>query len=172
MGYLNNTAATAVTFDAAGFFHTGDVGFIDTHGLVHVHDRIKELIKVRGQQVAPAELEDVLQGHPLVRDCAVLSIPDAYSGEKPKAYVVLPPNVRPTAELGLLLLQDVRARKSRFEWLREIEFADSVPKSPTGVLLRRVLLARERDALRVKGLCVRDDDDDDGHDDDVRGSRL
>jgi len=89
MGYLDNAAATAETFDSDGFFHTGDVGYIDHEGFLHIQDRIKEMIKVRGQQVAPAELEDALLGHAAVEDCAVLGIADDYSGEKPKAYVLV-----------------------------------------------------------------------------------
>jgi acyl-CoA synthetase (AMP-forming)/AMP-acid ligase II len=156
MGYLDNPRATAETFDADGFFHTGDVGRFDDEGFLYIEDRIKEMIKVRGQQVAPAELEDALLGHDAVEDCAVLGIPDDYSGEKPKAYVVLKPGRTPSEDLGRQLLEWVQARKSRFKWLREVEFADSVPKSPTGKLLRRILKANDK-ASRVRGLCVRDD---------------
>jgi acyl-CoA synthetase (AMP-forming)/AMP-acid ligase II len=156
MGYLDNPRATAETFDADGFFHTGDVGRFDDEGFLYIEDRIKEMIKVRGQQVAPAELEDALLGHDAVEDCAVLGIPDDYSGEKPKAYVVLKPGRTPSEDLGKQLLEWVQARKSRFKWLREVEFADSVPKSPTGKLLRRILKANDK-ASRVRGLRVRDD---------------
>jgi acyl-CoA synthetase (AMP-forming)/AMP-acid ligase II len=156
MGYLDNPQATAETFDADGFFHTGDVGRFDSEGFLYIEDRIKEMIKVRGQQVPPAELEDALLGHAAVEDCAVLGIPDDYSGEKPKAYVVLKPGQVASEELGRQLLRWVQARKSRYKWLREVEFTDSVPKSPTGKLLRRVLKANEK-APRARGICVRDD---------------
>lgn len=82
MGYLGNPAATQETFDQDGYLHTGDVGHIDEEGLIHIEDRIKEMIKVKGLQVPPAELEDLLLGHPDVEDCAVLGIPDDYSGER------------------------------------------------------------------------------------------
>lgn len=169
MGYLDNPAATAETFDTDGFFHTGDVGRIDAEGLVRIEDRIKEMIKVRGQQVAPAELEDCLLGHPRVVDVAVLGVPDAYSGEKPKAFAVVMGKkegdaaetqgheVQNKVALGRELLKWVQERKSRYKWLREIEFVDAVPKSPTGKLLRRVLAGEERRAGRVKGIWVRDD---------------
>lgn len=81
MGYLNNEAATRETF-VDGWLRTGDVGHIDDEGLIHIEDRIKEMIKVRGLQVPPAELEDLLLGHPDVEDAAVTSVPDDYSGEK------------------------------------------------------------------------------------------
>lgn len=82
MGYLDNEKATKETFDSDGFLHTGDVGHIDSEGLFHIEDRIKEMIKVKGLQVPPAEMEDCLLGHPDVEDCAVLGIPDMYSGER------------------------------------------------------------------------------------------
>ena len=157
MGYLDNPTATAESFQN-GFFHTGDVGHIDEEGLIHIEDRIKEMIKVRGQQVPPAELEDVLQGHDAVEDCAVLGIPDAYSGEKPKAYVVLKEKVEPTEELGRSLLRFVREKKSRYKWILEIEFTQQIPKSPTGKLLRRILKAADREKSRERGLCVRDEE--------------
>ncbi|EMF13633.1 acetyl-CoA synthetase-like protein [Sphaerulina musiva SO2202] len=157
MGYLDNAAATAETFDSDGFFHTGDVGYIDHEGFLHIQDRIKEMIKVRGQQVAPAELEDALLGHAAVEDCAVLGIADDYSGEKPKAYVLVRAGVEASEGLGRELLEFVRERKSRYKWLKEVEFTRVIPKSPTGKLLRRVLKAGDGDAKRVRGIVVRDE---------------
>ncbi|KAK5116344.1 hypothetical protein LTR85_009316 [Meristemomyces frigidus] len=154
MGYLDNPTATAETFKD-GWLHTGDVGHIDADGLIHIEDRIKEMIKVKGQQVPPAELEDLLLGHEAVEDCAVLGIQDVYAGERPKAYVVLKENVRPTEEVGTRLLRFVKEKKVRYKWITEIEFTDAIPKSPTGKLLRRVLKARDREKNRVTGLCVR-----------------
>lgn len=156
MGYLDNPAATAETFDSEGFFHTGDVGHIDEEGLIHIEDRIKEMIKVKGQQVAPAELEDLLLGHPEVEDCAVLGIQDEYAGERPKAYVVLKKGVDQSEEVGRRLLQFVKDRKVRYKWIVEIEFTDQVPKSPTGKLLRRVLKVRNKEG-KERGLRVRDE---------------
>ena len=157
MGYLGNPTATAETFDENGFLHTGDVGYLDEEGLFHIEDRIKEMIKVKGQQVAPAELEDTLLGHDLVEDCAVLGIQDTYAGERPKAYVVLKQGVRPSQEVGKHLLQFIKERKVRYKWVREVEFTDVVPKSPTGKLLRRVLKARDREKGRVRGVVVKDE---------------
>jgi 4-coumarate--CoA ligase len=156
MGYLHNATATAETFKD-GWLHTGDVGNIDEEGLIRIEDRIKEMIKVKGQQVPPAELEDLLLGHELVEDCAVLGIPDPYAGERPKAYVVLKSGVSQSQEVGKQLLQYVKEKKSRYKWITEIEFTDIIPKSPTGKLLRRVLKASDRQSGRVKGVSVRDD---------------
>ena len=156
MGYLNNPAATAETFDEDEFLHTGDVGFIDEEGLLHIEDRIKEMIKVKGQQVAPAELEDFLLGQDAVEDCAVLGVQDDYSGERPKAYVVLKKNVKASEAVGKALMKALQEKKVRYKWLAEMEFTDSIPKSPTGKLLRRVLKANDRESGRVKGLIVKD----------------
>ena len=157
MGYLNNPTDTAETFDKDGFFHTGDVGYLDEEGLFHIEDRIKEMIKVKGQQVPPAELEDLLLGHELVEDCAVLGIRDDYAGERPKAYVVPKQGVEPSQEVGRKLLKFVKEKKVRYKWIVEIEFTDVVPKSPTGKLLRRVLKAHDRKKERVRGVWVRDE---------------
>lgn len=89
MGYLNNPSATASTYDKDGYLHTGDLGSISSDGFITIHDRLKELIKVRGHPVPPATLEDLLHGHPSVADCAVVGVPDEYSGEVPQAWVVL-----------------------------------------------------------------------------------
>ena len=153
MGYLKNEKATRETFDEEGYLHTGDQGFIDEEGLVTITDRIKEMIKVKGIGVAPAEMEDLLLGHPKVEDCAVLGIQDDYSGELPKAYVVLKPGVGPNDDLGKELLAYVRERKVRHKWIKEIEFVNEIPKSSSGKILRRVL----RDGRTAeKSLIVRD----------------
>lgn len=152
MGYLNNEAATRETFDADGFLHTGDIGTIDEAGFIHITDRIKEMIKVKGIAVAPAELEDLLLGHPDVEDCAVLGILDDYAGERPKAYVVLKPGRKPSEDMGRRLLAYVmEKKKARYKWIREVEFAESVPKSPSGKILRRVLRDKERRKTPVGG---------------------
>lgn len=157
MGYLGNEAATIEAFEEEGFLHTGDVGYIDKEGLLHIEDRIKEMVKVKGIQVAPAELEDLLLGNEMVEDCAVLGVPDDYAGERPKAYVVVKRGVPVTMETGRQLLKYVRESKVRYKWLVEIEFAESVPKTPTGKLLRRILKVNEKDATRKRGLVVKDE---------------
>ncbi|ORY67584.1 4-coumarate-CoA ligase [Pseudomassariella vexata] len=154
MGYLGNEAATKESFDDEGYLHTGDVGHITTEGLIYIEDRIKEMIKVKGLQVPPAELEDSLLSHPDVEECAVLGIPDSYTGERPKAFVVLKQGVWPSVEMGRRLLDIVMKRKVRYKWLVEIEFTDSIPRNGAGKLLRRVLKGMDQDKNRVKGLRV------------------
>ena len=97
-GYLNNPEATAATIDDDGWLHTGDIGHVDEDGHVFVVDRLKELIKYKGFQVAPAELEAVLLTHPAVADAAVIGLPDEEAGEVPAAFVVLHQGPRPRAE--------------------------------------------------------------------------
>lgn len=156
MGYLNNTQATKDTFDKDGFLHTGDVGSIDEEGMITIVDRLKEMIKVKGIGVAPAELEDLLLGHPDVEDTAVLGVWDEYAGERPKAYVVLKSTARNETDrkdIAIKLLQYVQQRKVRDKWIKEIEIIDQIPKSPSGKILRRVLKDMARSGK--KGLVIR-----------------
>lgn len=153
MGYLKNPAAAAESFDKDGFLHTGDIGSISEEGLIRIVDRIKEMIKVKGIAVAPAELEDLLLGHPDVADCAVMGVKDDYAGERPKAYVVLREGLRKSETIGEALMQYVSEQKVRFKWVEEVEFVNAVPKSPSGKLLRRVLKEQERNGPH--GMIVR-----------------
>lgn len=156
MGYLNNEKATRETFDKEGFLHTGDIGKLDEDGLISIVDRAKELIKVKGEQVAPAELEDLLLGHPDVEDVAALGIPDDYAGERPKAYVVLQKGKRGNPEeTGKKLIKYVQEKKVRHKWIKEIEIVEEIPKSASGKILRRVL--RDMSKAGKKGVVVRDD---------------
>jgi 4-coumarate--CoA ligase len=100
MGYLNDEKTTREAYTADGFLKTGDQAMISEEGLVTITDRIKEMIKVKGIAIAPAELEDLLLGHPKVEDCAIMGVTDEYSGEKPKAYVVPKLGVNPGQDLG------------------------------------------------------------------------
>lgn len=155
MGYLNNEKATKETFDADGFLHTGDQGSIDEAGILTITDRIKEMIKVKGIGVAPAELEDHLLGHPKVEDVAVLGKLDEYSGEVPKAYIVPKPGNEARQDLGRELIKYVKEHKVRYKAVKEIEFIDEIPKSASGKILRRVLRDRERGD--VHGVVVREE---------------
>ena len=135
-GYLGNEAATAATIDADGWLHTGDIGHIDADGHLFVVDRLKELIKYKGFQVPPAELEALLLTHPAVADAAVIGQPDEEAGEIPAAYVVLKPGQETTAEE----IQEVVAGKvASYKQLRKITFIEAVPKSASGKILRRLL---------------------------------
>ncbi|KAK3724517.1 hypothetical protein LTR37_001141 [Vermiconidia calcicola] len=156
MGYLNNEKATRETFDEDGYLHTGDQGSIDEDGVITILDRIKEMIKVKGIGVAPAELEDLLLGHPKVEDVAVLGIKDDWAGEVPKAYIV-PKGGEANADaiLGRELMAYVREKKVRYKAVKEVEFIDVIPKSASGKILRRVLRDRERSGVR--GVVVREE---------------
>ncbi|KAJ4252318.1 hypothetical protein NW762_010915 [Fusarium torreyae] len=140
MGYLDNAKATEETFDKDGFLHTGDVGHIDDEGFLSITDRLKEMIKVKGIGVAPAELENILLGHPHVEDVAVCGIADERAGERPKAFVVLKSaEASRSVEAARDLLEHVKKEKARHKWLKEIEVVSLIPKSPAGKILRRKL---------------------------------
>lgn len=138
-GYLNKPEATALTIDSEGWLHTGDIGYADEDGHFFIVDRAKELIKYKGFQVPPAELEAVLLTHPCVADAAVIPIPDDEAGEVPKAIIVLRQPVE-----GDALLEYVADRVARHKRIRHIEFVDKIPKSPSGKILRRVLVDLEK----------------------------
>src|SRR5262249_41020766 len=126
-GYLNNPAATAAMIDAEGWLHTGDVGYADPDGCLHVVDRVKELIKYKGMQVAPAEIEAVLLAHPAVADAAVVPSPDAEAGEVPKAFLVLKGEATPEE-----IMAWVAARVAPHKRLRRLEVIGQIPKSVSG----------------------------------------
>jgi acyl-CoA synthetase (AMP-forming)/AMP-acid ligase II len=142
-GYLNDEAATRHTIDDEGWLHTGDIGYVDDDGYFFLVDRLKELIKYKGFQVPPAELEAILLGHPAIADAAVIPVPDEEAGEIPKAYVVLKDEV--TAEE---IMAFVAERVAPHKKVRLVEFAEEIPKSASGKILRRVLVEKERAASR------------------------
>jgi acyl-CoA synthetase (AMP-forming)/AMP-acid ligase II len=137
--YLNNPDATAATLDADGWLHTGDVAYVDEDGYFYIVDRLKELIKYKGYQVAPAELEAVLLTHPAVADCAIVRFPEEDAGEVPKAFVVIRAPVDAEA-----LMAYVAERVAPYKKIRMVEFIDVIPKSAAGKILRRELIARDR----------------------------
>jgi acyl-CoA synthetase (AMP-forming)/AMP-acid ligase II/pimeloyl-ACP methyl ester carboxylesterase len=139
LGYLNNPKATAETIDPDGWLRTGDLVTVDSDGWFRVVDRLKELIKYKGNQVAPAELESVLLTHPAVADVAVIASPDDDAGEVPMAFVVL----RSPASADELM-RYTADRVAPYKKVRRLEFIDQIPKSPSGKILRRTLVERER----------------------------
>jgi acyl-CoA synthetase (AMP-forming)/AMP-acid ligase II/NAD(P)-dependent dehydrogenase (short-subunit alcohol dehydrogenase family) len=152
-GYLGNPLATAATIDPGGWVHTGDIVTVDAAGWYRVTDRVKELIKYKGYQVAPAELEGLLLTHPAVADAAVVRSPDQAAGEVPKAFVVL----RAPATAAELMAW-VAERVAPYKRVRRIEFTDRIPTSPSGKILRRHLVDRERgeaDPPRARAVTVR-----------------
>jgi acyl-CoA synthetase (AMP-forming)/AMP-acid ligase II/NAD(P)-dependent dehydrogenase (short-subunit alcohol dehydrogenase family) len=149
-GYLGNPEATAAMIEPDGWVHTGDIVLVDHEGWFRTVDRIKELIKYKGHQVAPAELEAVLLGHPAVAGAAVIASPDEQAGDVPKAFVVL----RSPASADELL-RYVADRVAPYKKVRLLEFIDTIPTSPSGKVLRRLLVERDRATRELR----RDDGD-------------
>jgi len=141
-GYLENLKATAETIDEEGFLHTGDIAYMDKDGDFFIVDRLKELIKAKGYQVAPAELEDLLMQSPDIADAAVIGVTAARDGdgEVPKAFVVKKPESSIDEEGVKKFIAD---QVVDYKQLGHVEFVDSVPKSPAGKILRKELRARE-----------------------------
>ncbi|MGW7249175.1 4-coumarate--CoA ligase family protein [Streptomyces decoyicus] len=140
-GYLGRPAETDAMIDPDGWLHTGDIGRADDDGWLYVVDRVKELIKYKGYQVAPADLEALLLGHDAIADAAVIGVVDADGNEVPKAFVV--------RQRGARLSEDeviayVAGQVAPYKKVRRVEFLDSVPRATTGKILRRELRARER----------------------------
>jgi acyl-CoA synthetase (AMP-forming)/AMP-acid ligase II len=140
-GYLDDPDANAAILEPDGWLHTGDIGHADDDGYLFVVDRLKELIKYRGFQVPPAELEALLVQHPAVMDAAVIPAPDPNAGEVPKAFVVRAPGAELTEGE---LMSYVSERVPSYKKIRRVEFIDEIPRSLSGKILRRVLVERER----------------------------
>ena len=143
-GYLNNPSATEDMIDNDNWLHSGDIGKADDDGYLYVVDRVKELIKYKGLQVAPAELEGIIQSHPAVADVAVIPSPDEEAGEIPKAFVVVKPDATLTEDE---VIAYVAERVSPQKKVRKVEFIDAIPKVPSGKILRRQLVERERQSI-------------------------
>jgi acyl-CoA synthetase (AMP-forming)/AMP-acid ligase II len=144
-GYLEDPAATARTLDADGWLRTGDIATFDGQGW-RIVDRLKELIKYKGYQVAPAMLEALLLTHPAVADACVIPVADEDAGEIPKAFVVARAPISVDE-----LMAFVGERVAPHERVRALELIDEIPKSASGKLLRRVLVERERARVRAAG---------------------
>ncbi|MDP9257663.1 MAG: AMP-binding protein [Actinomycetota bacterium] len=145
LGYLGDEAATASTLTSDGWLRTGDIATIDEAGRFRVVDRLKELIKYKGYQVPPAQLEGILLTHPQIADACVVPVRDEEAGEVPKAFVV-PREGQALDPLEVMAF--VAGRVAPHMRVRACELIDVIPKSPSGKLLRRVLVEREREAGR------------------------
>nr|KAG5691614.1 hypothetical protein BaRGS_023785 [Batillaria attramentaria] len=139
-GYLHNQEATDEMIDKDGWLHTGDLGILREDGFVVIEDRLKELIKYKGFQVPPAELEGLLLTHPAVQDVGVIGIPEEGVGELPRAYIVLKPKASASAEDFIKFVEDNAAPSKRLRG--GVEFVEEIPKTASGKILRRVLKAK------------------------------
>ncbi len=135
-GYLNNETATRETIDDDGWLHTGDLAQVDANGCVYIVDRLKELIKYKGYQVPPAELEAVLLSHPAIADAAVVGVTDAEGEEVPKAFVVKQSDADLTADE---VIDFVAGQVAPYKKVRQVAFIDAIPKSASGKILRKDL---------------------------------
>ena len=137
LGYLRNEEATADTIDADGYLHTGDLARVSADGVVFIVDRLKELIKYKGYQVPPAELEALLLTHPDIADAAVIGALDEESGEEiPKAFVVAQSGADVSADDVIGFVAD---KVAPYKKVRTVEFVERIPKSASGKILRKDL---------------------------------
>jgi acyl-CoA synthetase (AMP-forming)/AMP-acid ligase II len=140
-GYWENPKETADTLPGGGWIRTGDIVQVDDEGYVTILDRKKEMIKYKGYQIAPAELEALLLEHPAVMDSAVIPKRDAEAGEVPKAFVLIRDGQQVSAEELMLFVAE---RVAPYKKVREVEFVQAIPKTPSGKILRRELIEQER----------------------------
>nr|XP_043635008.1 probable CoA ligase CCL5 [Erigeron canadensis] len=146
-GYLGNEEATAATIDSDGWLKTGDLCYFDEDGCLYIVDRLKELIKHNGYQVAPAELESILLGHPEILDAAVIPLEDEEAGEVPMAYVVRAAG----SQLGEdQVIQFVASQVAPFKKVKKVSFINVIPKSAAGKILRKDLVAQSKLYVRSK----------------------
>ncbi|HEX5946309.1 MAG TPA: long-chain-fatty-acid--CoA ligase [Acidimicrobiales bacterium] len=139
-GYWNNPAATAEAVTPDGWFRTGDAGYLDADGFVYLHDRVKDMIVSGGENVYPAEVENVLARHPAVADVAVIGVPDDTWGEAVKAIVVLSPESGLAAEdIERELIAFARASLAGYKLPKSVDVTDALPRNPSGKLLKREL---------------------------------
>ncbi|KAL3874087.1 hypothetical protein ACJMK2_037150 [Sinanodonta woodiana] len=139
-GYFRNEKATREMITNDGWLKTGDIGYVRKDGRFIITDRLKELIKYKGFQVAPAELENLLLKHPAIQDAAVIGMPDDQAGELPRAYIVTKPNIKVSAEE---IMKYVETNVAAYKKLRGgVEFIKEIPKNPSGKILRRILKER------------------------------
>lgn len=152
-GYLNKPDLTKDVFMEDGYFKTGDIGYEDANGNLFITDRVKELIKYKGFQVAPAELEGILLGHAKVDDAAVIGVySDEQASELPRAYIKLSAGVEANASTEQEIVEYLHSKVAGHKKLRGgLRFADEIPKSASGKILRRIL----KDQAKSEGAGVK-----------------
>lgn len=136
-GYVGDDKATAETVDSEGWLKTGDLCYFNEDGFLYIVDRLKELIKYKGYQVPPAELEHILQSHPGIADAAVIPYPDEDVGQLPMAFIVRQPGSNLTEQQ---VMDYVAKQVAPYKKVRRVTFVTSIPKSPAGKILRRELV--------------------------------
>jgi len=139
-GYLNRPDATAEVFDSEGWFHAGDIAYMDEDGYAYIVDRKKDMINVGGEKVFPSEVEDMMLVHPKIRDLVIVGIPDELKGEAPKAFIHL--NEGETATLEEIR-EFCKPRMAPYKMPVAVEFIEEVPRSAAGKALRRLLRDKE-----------------------------
>jgi len=137
-GYWNMPEETAKSIDADGWFRSGDAGYLDADGYLYIHDRVKDMIVSGGENVYPAEVENVLMGHPAIADVAVIGVPHEKWGETAKAVVVRKPGVEVTEQE---IIDHARERLARFKCPTSVDWADALPRNPSGKILKKDLRA-------------------------------
>jgi len=138
LGYWNMPEETAKSITSDGWFKSGDVGYLDADGYVYIHDRVKDMIVSGGENVYPAEVENVLMGHPAVADCAVIGVPHERWGETAKAIIVKKPGAEVTDQE---IIDYARERLARFKCPTSIDWVDVLPRNPSGKILKKDLRA-------------------------------
>ncbi|TMQ91330.1 long-chain-fatty-acid--CoA ligase [Actinomadura soli] len=140
-GYWRMPEATAAALSGDNWFRTGDAGYLDEDGYLYIHDRVKDMIISGGENIYPAEVENILMGHPDITDCAVIGVPDSKWGETPKAIVVLSPDVTEQDVTEKDIIDFCRDRLAHFKCPTTVERRDAIPRNPTGKILKRELRA-------------------------------
>jgi long-chain acyl-CoA synthetase len=138
-GYWNNPVATAEAVTPDGWFKTGDAGYVDAEGYLYLHDRVKDMIVSGGENVYPAEVENVVSRHPGVADVAVIGVPDERWGEAVKAIVVPAQGTAPSAETEQDIIAFARESLAGYKLPKSVDFAEVLPRNPSGKLLKREL---------------------------------
>lgn len=148
-GYWRNPEATEATKTPDGWLRTGDIAYVDENGKFFIVDRKKELIKVKGNQVAPAELEALLLDHPAIADAAVIGLQTEDGDETPRAYVVLQPDAKSQNVLKEDIVKFVEMRVSRHKRITGgVVYLDAIPKNPSGKILRKWLREKAKEETR------------------------
>lgn len=137
-GYWNMPAETEVAITPDGWFRSGDAGYLDADGYLYIHDRVKDMIVSGGENIYPAEIENVLMGHPGIADCAVIGVPDDKWGESPKAIVVKVPDAELTEDEVIAYCKE---RLASFKCPKTVDWTDMLPRNPSGKILKKDLRA-------------------------------